>query len=585
MQSARVLEGDGAPGISSPILSRPEPKLTDYHNQLSTKKLLPPIDLTPQVHDPTGYARRSLATHPCDGNISTATGLQDNHQPPSQVLDDVPVQYIDEAVSSAPSYHQQRPECSDTSFEQRSLQKTPGSRELRRRAGWGPVGTRGIPGADERTHSWSVTSSPDPGAIRYNQPIMPSRKPRLWNKASSSVESVEKAVTGPTIYTQNTRLTSFQQLTTVTSPSKPRLITISPRTPTSKTNSLQPATPLECPLALVSAFSPDTPPETPDVANRIDADEDPTCRTVEKHGRGSLDTKICYPMTPPNSRVPTPFHKIDKVTSSSCFRKHPRWGRPTTMNQLDPSTAWILQELEVLLADFPMTALRRSSPVIQQIRFLTSGRPVAEKSSAWHTSSVAPHSRYSPYRPVTNFSVSAPSPSQASAPQPSRSRVERSAFALRIVFPSARPQHLDSLQATYLALHYVVNLPSLEFTTASASETAASPYTVSVKHSRSSSVVSTVPPKARAMLGFESPVQTPPSPPSPIKSWFRASTPELDPELKVRLENVELLLEASIRKILIEIGGRPLGKQDDALVRAVGEVVKMGEKRSSAQVS
>ncbi|KAL8705942.1 MAG: hypothetical protein Q9201_000997 [Fulgogasparrea decipioides] len=381
-------------------------------------------------------------------------------------------------------------------------------------------------------------------------------------------------------------LTSKQHLTTVTSPSRPRLITISPRTPSSKTSLSQPATPAHgFPRALVSAFSPDTPPETPDVPNRSKINEDPTYEDVKACGLGSLGTNVRCPITPPNSRVPTPF---DKIASSACLRKHSRWAQ-ASMTQLDPITAWILCELEVLLADFPTTVLRLNSPVVQRIRSVTSGRG----QSARQRSSTAPHSRYSPYRPLSSHPTSPRSPrhntddtiQSASSQDP---QADPTAFALRTIFPNARPHHLDSLQANYLALHYIVNLPSSEFVTASASDTASSPFAVAARISRSSSVVSNVPPKARAMLGLDSsPLQrspTPPVPPSPAKSWFRASSPELDSALKTRLENVELLLETSVRKVLVDIQGRALGKQDDALMRAVGEVVRMGERRSGDYV-
>ncbi|KAL8862293.1 MAG: hypothetical protein Q9178_001302 [Gyalolechia marmorata] len=163
---------------------------------------------------------------------------------------------------------------------------------------------------------------------------------------------------------------------------------------------------------------------------------------------------------------------------------------------------------------------------------------------------------------------------------PSRApEADPTAVALRTVFPQARPHHLDSLQATYLALDFIVNLPSSDFAVASsASDTAASPYATAAEQSMSSSVVSNVPPKARAMLGLDSPVQSPTSVASPATSWFRADSPELDSDVKARLENVELLLETCVRKILVEIEGRPLGKLDEALVRAVAEVIKMGER-------
>ncbi|KAL8930530.1 MAG: hypothetical protein Q9208_000714 [Pyrenodesmia sp. 3 TL-2023] len=485
-------------------------------------------------------------------------------------------------LNSAPGKLEPQLTCSDGHFGLKSLHKDSRLREFGRQAGLAHVRPCGGPqGAKEQTRSYFDTSSllPSTEHVRREDPITPPQKPRLCIEASSSEESVEEAVLAPKITVRDVTLTSSQQLTTVASPSKPRLISISARTSSSQTSSSQPATPFKSRPALVSAFSPDTPPETPDVANRIDAYEIPTHPTVGKHGHRSLDSKIYYPTTRPNSRVPTPFGRF---TSSSCFRNRPRWGHPT-MAQIDPATAWILQELEVLLADYPITALRLDSPVIEHIRSVTSGPPAHDRSSPRHRSSTAPHSRYSPYKPVIGFSATAaPSLLQDLAPQVTHPSLntcpDSTAFALRTVFPSAHPHHLESLHATYIAIHYVVKFPSSEFGAISAFESAASPYATSAKRSRCSSVISNVPPKARAMLGLESPAQTSPLLPSPARSWYGASTPELDPELRMRLANVELLLETSVRRILADVEGLSLGKQDDALGRAVAEIVKLGEK-------
>lgn len=373
---------------------------------------------------------------------------------------------------------------------------------------------------------------------------------------------------------------SSQHVTTVMSPSKARLITISPRTPSSKTSS-----PADRP-ALVSAFSPDTPSETPHVTNRTrrnnEVNDILTSPPGNEYVAGSLDTTINNPVTPPSSLVPTP---CNEAGPSACLRRHSRWVQ-STMTQLDSLTAWILQELEVVLADFPRTTLRLNSPVIEGIRSTISTSAIPERTTR-NRSSTAPHSRYSLFKPVTTKIVGTQSPIERdptpqSHPALRNAHPNPAALALRAVFPNARPHHLDSLHATYIALHYTINLPSLKLTATPASDAAASPDTASPKHSRSSSVASSIPAKARAMLGLDSPIPLSPSSssPSPAKSWFRVSTPELDPEVKMRLENVEILLESSIRKILVEIEGRPLGKQDDALVRAVGELIKLGENRS-----
>ncbi|KAL8812159.1 MAG: hypothetical protein Q9223_000917 [Gallowayella weberi] len=248
------------------------------------------------------------------------------------------------------------------------------------------------------------------------------------------------------------------------------------------------------------------------------------------------------------------------------------------MTQSGSSTSWILQELEVLLADFPTRALRLNSSVITRIRAATSDSSASDPSLR-HGSSTAPHSRYSPYRPLSSNPISPQS--LAHSAFPSRPpQADPTALALRSIFPQAPAHHLDSLQATYLALHYIASIPTSESAGPQLPDTAVSPTTSAPQHSRSPSVVFNVPAKAIAMLGLESPVRSPtPLPSSPATSWFRAPSPELDADMKTRLENVELLLETSVRRILVEIEGRALGDGDDALVRAVGEVVKMGERR------
>ncbi|KAL8998863.1 MAG: hypothetical protein Q9169_002201 [Polycauliona sp. 2 TL-2023] len=466
---------------------------------------------------------------------------------------------------------------------QPSLHKSSGSRELRQRARWPPSGTLDFPQTVKKVQSYRPTGSPGNQSIDHEQPSTPRGRPRSWIEVSNNEDSLEEAVIESPLRPIPV-LICVQQVTTVTSRSKPRLVTISPRRPFSRKITSQPTTPLNTPPALVSVFSPDTPPETPDVADPSDNDA-PRCQNTMEQRLASLDTTISHPFTPPSSRIPTPLGDCDKITrsaSAACLQDHSCWV-PPTMAQLDPSIAWILQELEALLAQFPMIALRLHSPVIKRLRAITKGVSVAH-TPARHRSPTAAHSRYSPYRPLSSHPLSPQSSPGPNSPFPAP-QADPTAFALRAIFPQARPHQLDSLQATYLASHFIANIPSSDFAMASASDVAASPFIASIKHSRSSSLISDIPPKARAMLGLDSPVQSPPpfaSSPSPAVSWYRATSPELESDVKVRLENVELLLETYVRKILVEIEGRPLGRADDALVRAVGEVVKMGERNTGA---
>ncbi|KAL8772052.1 MAG: hypothetical protein Q9209_002718 [Squamulea sp. 1 TL-2023] len=543
-------------GLLPSLYSSTRPEIANHSLQSNPAELLPPINLATQSSRRSLQTSEPSQTHPFIESVSFLP--VDSYSSPKileyDLAPDSPT-----ATKSDPPFPQRPFVCYDTSWRRPSLHKSSGSRELRHRAGWPLIGPRHTVHAGNNVLTYRPTGSPEISSIHREQPCTPPLKPRFWIEAQSRQEIVEEA-----------------QVTTVTSPPKPRLVTISPRTPSSKKISSQPITPQIFPRALVSAFSPDTPPETPDVANRSDEEAEPTRHGFEEQRLASLDTKICYPFTPPHSRVTTPFDKIEFL-ASACLQDRSSWVSPT-MAQLDPSTAWILEELEVLLADFPMIALRLNSPVSNRIRAATSGISVSD-ASARHRSSPAPHSRYSPYRPLSSHPTSTQSPLRRDRPP----QANTTAFALQTIFPQARHHHLDSLQATYLALQFITNIPSSDFAIASASDTAASPFTTSIDHSRSSSLVSNVPPKARAMLGLDSPVQSPfPIASSPATSWFRASSPELDSDVKARLENVELLLETSVRKILVEIEGRPMGKPDDALVRAVGEVIRMGERRNSA---
>ncbi|KAL9037599.1 MAG: hypothetical protein Q9180_003627 [Flavoplaca navasiana] len=544
-------------------------------------ELLPAFDLAARH---SRYSLRNLKPQGAHPPFRPASLLPEGSGPSPPHLDYDSAQDAVTIKSPSPCL----PSCLDRppfTSRQRWLHRSPGSLGLRIQARWQLDGPRDIPLDTKTVETYRPTGSPDHANVGYGKPITP-RKPKVWIEASSNEESVEEAACNPFVW-KVPLLTAFQQVTTVTSPSKPRLVTISPRRPCSPKISSQPTTPLRTPRALVSAFSPDTPPETPDVADLSKDDAGPTYQNVTEQRLASLDTKISEPLTPPNSRIPTPLDKFDKITysASACLQDHSCWP-PPTMTQLDPSITWILQELEVLLADFRTSALRLNSPVIERLRAMTSGVSVADTPARQYFS-IAPHSRFSPYRPFSSHPTSpqsmlhrdrSPRASNASpAPQ-----ADTTAFALQKIFPQARPDQLESLQATYLAFQFIVNLPSSEFAMASSSGVAASPFASSMRHSRSSSLASNIPAKARAMLGLHSPVQSPASVPSPAVSWYRANSPELDSDVKVRLENVESLLETCVRGILIEIEGRPLGQADDALFRAVGEVIKMGERKTAA---
>ena len=53
---------------------------------------------------------------------------------------------------------------------------------------------------------------------------------------------------------------------------------------------------------------------------------------------------------------------------------------------------------------------------------------------------------------------------------------------------------------------------------------------------------------------------------------------------KERMETLQISLRISVRGLLGEIEGRRLGKRDESLVRAVGEVVRYGEGAASLSI-
>lgn len=88
-----------------------------------------------------------------------------------------------------------------------------------------------------------------------------------------------------------------------------------------------------------------------------------------------------------------------------------------------------------------------------------------------------------------------------------------------------------------------------------------------------------VPPKAREMLGMQSSIVDP----AHTFSWLRPTMPEHghDSGTQARVVSLAAELNAVIRDILGSIEGRQLDGWDEAFVRTVGEVVRLGERRST----
>ena len=84
-----------------------------------------------------------------------------------------------------------------------------------------------------------------------------------------------------------------------------------------------------------------------------------------------------------------------------------------------------------------------------------------------------------------------------------------------------------------------------------------------------------VPPKAQEMLGLKVHAESPRS----ETSWLRPKIPERfdDDQSAERLKVLTVNLNQQFRKLLTEIHGRRLQTGDETLVRAVQEIIRLGE--------
>ena len=256
------------------------------------------------------------------------------------------------------------------------------------------------------------------------------------------------------------------------------------------------------------------------------------------------------------------------------------------MKQSQPAT-WILEELEFLVSNFPLTRLRLDSPVIQHIRreiTYSTRSQCADPSVALQS---IPHSRYSTRRRDLSFrrfssrslmhsSVEGFSnaelcglcQSPSGPPRSILSSMSTTLYALRTVFPHAASHTLDCVQATYFALIYVSSVCISHMVPSAASHVPNTQPTLFDTYC-------TVSNKARETPGLK--VQ--PEPSCSGTSWLRPQSPEcLDDDRSVgRLESLTSSLTELFRDLLAEIGGRRLGTGDDTLARAVRELIRLSE--------
>ena len=257
-----------------------------------------------------------------------------------------------------------------------------------------------------------------------------------------------------------------------------------------------------------------------------------------------IKAKSTWTQTPPSSnpsstgtvrhilREKTPPVRADTLRSTASIQP-----------PVSDLNVWILRELEALVASIPHVNLQLDSPVILLIRLPAEQRRVPRK-----TPPTLPLSRYfpsplssHPTHPSFEFPLQA-----ASLPKLPNNPTMRS---LHIIFPDASLQILSSLQATYLALHYIstIRLPS--------PSPRSSPSHCIETHSPLFPNMSYIPAKARAMLGLQTPTTRPGLP----LSWTRPESRgwrERIEELECKLRSGEFIVSYPSFPLASCLGGR-----------------------------
>lgn len=388
-----------------------------------------------------------------------------------------------------------------------------------------------------------------------------------------------------------------QHITTVTqSPTKPKVITIARRgssvSPTKEASSCLNGN------GRGAESKPATPPETPQsaVGLGISSRASPGIQSRTKDFGHSTHDQL---PTPPNSCLATPRMRstVRRAPNFPCKTPRLESAMQTVLSTALPKdkVASVMAELEAAIYNHPTARLYLDSPIIEHIRLQSRADTVHRVPSERPCTPrvTAPHSRYSLFKPLSSHPVKSPrdvpcyrgveyqskeylKDSQMTVPVPN---TNATTAALRVIFPHAPGALLDSLQATYLALNYLVSVPcpSQMSSNNSAHQSSPAPSTVTLL---------SIPRKALATLGIQAPS------PAASTSWLRSETPDAEakgtrygdnnPQMqKERMENLQVSLRICVRGLLGEIEGRRLGKRDESLVRAVGEVVRCGESVSS----
>ncbi|KAF6233668.1 hypothetical protein HO173_008225 [Letharia columbiana] len=435
----------------------------------------------------------------------------------------------------------------------------PGSRPLHRTTGSWELRHEAERHAEDLDLSFRSDSTSNVSAARpyHSEPIK--SKPRLWLDLSEQ-DKIQEAVSILKLQEMQKTVTEVHvndlkhAITIRTSPSKPQVIS----TPRRRVaiNTFQTSTSV-CPDRGFSIAYPHTPPPTPASVVGLGIESVLNGKYDEAYER--IKAKQTWTQTPPSSN-PSSTVNVRRVPLETTRPVRADTPRPTAPVQLQPSefTYRIITELEASVASIPQVNLQLDSPVIFQICLPAGQRRVPRETPP------GPPSRYSNFNgPLSSHPThSAPKfPLQAASGQdfPVPPTIMRS---LHIIFPHASSQLLSSLQATYLALHYIsaIHLPS---------PSSCSPPISSVEtHSPLSPNMSYIPAKARAMLGLQTPTTRPGLP----SSWTRSETRGW----RERIEDLECKLRSEVVRFIRMCEGSDLGK-NDALVRAVGQVVSIGQ--------
>ena len=273
-----------------------------------------------------------------------------------------------------------------------------------------------------------------------------------------------------------------------------------------------------------------------------------------------IKAKPTWTQTPPNSKpsLAGTARRVQPERNPPVRADTPRPTTPVQPQLLSELALWIITELETSFASVPQVNLRLESPVILQIYLQ---RRIPQK-----TPPTLPLSRHSNFNgPLSNHPTHCSSEflrQAASPPVPPGLNTNITTRSLHVIFPHASSQLLSSLQATYLALHYISTIHP------SSPSACSSPRSLDENFSPLSPNISYIPAKARAMLGLRAPTTRSRLP----ASWTR---PE-ERGWEQRIEDLKCKLRSEAAKFVSLCEGSDLGN-NEALVRAVGQVVRFGQ--------